>query len=200
MDEGGLIVQAKFFGAVAALSMLGLAAGCTTGGGGSLFGGAPKPQAANAQPPAAADSATYVRGTCPQVELRQGTAFYRTYTKGGAKDKDPSKVVHQASLTETTRKCTVNGDQLTMEVAAAGRVVAGPAGGGGNSVTMPIRVAVIGKDGNTVYSQLTKDTVNLDANGSTQFLFSKPDVTFPVSQAGAVRVFVGFDEGPYNTP
>ncbi|MGN6548825.1 MAG: hypothetical protein ACTHJ3_02870 [Pararhizobium sp.] len=180
--------------------MLGLAAGCTTSGGGSLFGGSRKPQAASAQPQTAPDSTAYVRGTCPTVELRQGTAYYRTYAGGGAKDKDPSKVVHQASLTDTTRKCTVNGNQLTMEVAAAGRVVAGPAGGGGNSVTMPIRVAVISNDGTTVYSQLTKDTVNLDANGSTQFVFTKPDVTFPVSQAGSVRVFVGFDEGPYNTP
>lgn len=192
-------MQSKTFSLVASLSLLALAAGCTTGGGsGGLFGARAGGQAKVAE--AAPSGNTYVRGTCPEVELREGTAYHRTYAKGGAKDKDPSKVVNQASLTDTTRKCTVNGNQLTMEVAAAGRLVAGPAGGPG-AVTMPIRVAVLDKEGNAIYSQLTKYTAELPSGtATTQFLFTKQGVTFPLDQANSARVFVGFDEGPYDTP
>ena len=87
-----------------------------------------------------------------------------------------------------------------MEVAAAGRVVAGPAGGPG-SVTMPIRVAVLNKEGEPIYSQLTKYNAELPSGtATTQFLFTKPGVTIPLDQATTARVFVGFDEGPYKTP
>lgn len=196
-NQGVVIVKSKPFSLAVTFSVLALAAGCTTGGGsGGLFG-----KSAASQPKVAAQSDnTYVRGTCPAVELRDGTAYYRTYAKGGKKDQDPSKVIHQASLTQTTRKCTVNGNQLTMEVAAAGRVVAGPAGGPG-TVTMPIRVAVLNKQGEAIYSQLTKYSAQLPSGtATTQFLFTKTGVTFPLDQATSARVFVGFDEGPYDTP
>lgn len=199
-NQGVVTVHSRIFSLAASLSLLALAAGCTTGGSGTggLFGKGAGGQAkvAETEP----SGTTYVRGTCPEVELRDGTAYYRTYAGGGAKDEDPSKVVTQASLTETTRKCTVSGNQLTMEVAAAGRVVAGPAGGPG-TVTMPIRVAVLDKEGNTIYSQLTHYKAELPSGtATTQFLFTKPDVTIPLDQATTARVFVGFDEGPYNTP
>ena len=81
-------------------------------------------------------------GYCPRVQLREGTAYFTTYAKGG--QDDPAKIVHQASISDVTRSCTRAGGMLTMKVAVAGRVVSGPAGGPG-TVTMPIRVAVCGR-------------------------------------------------------
>ncbi|HET7412019.1 MAG TPA: hypothetical protein VFJ18_05085 [Pararhizobium sp.] len=189
-------MHSKTFGLVATLSLLALVTGCTTSGSGGLFGGKSSPAKIAAAEPQS--SAPIVRGTCPKVQLRDGTAYYRTYTKGGAKDKDPSKVVMQASLDNTTRECRLSGNEISMTVAAAGRVLAGPQGGPG-SVTMPIRVAVVDSDGKVLYSELTKYKTELPkGTATTQFLFKK-DVTIPADKATSAHVFVGFDEGPYNS-
>ena len=132
-----------------------------------------------------------IQGSCPQVYLLDGTANYRTYAKG-AKD-DPTKIVYQASLADTTRQCVQNESQLVMTVVVQGRVVAGPAGGAG-TVSLPIRVAAT--DGkNTLYSELTQYPVDVQ-NGSAQFIFTKANVTLPGGAGDFAKIYVGFDEGP----
>ena len=73
---------------------------------------------------AAAPTPAVIQGACPQVYLLDGTANYRTYAKG-AKD-DPTKIVYQASLADTTRQCVQNESQLAMTVVVQGRVVCRP--------------------------------------------------------------------------
>ncbi|MFB2550905.1 hypothetical protein [Ensifer soli] len=141
---------------------------------------------------AAAPTPAVIQGACPQVYLRDGTASYRTYAKG-AKD-DPTKVVYQASLADTTRQCVQSATQLTVTVVVQGRVVAGPAGGPG-TVNLPIRVAAA--DGtSTLYSELTQYPVSVPATGTTQFVFTKAEVTIPAGAGADTKIFVGFDEGP----
>jgi len=56
--------------------------------------------------------------------------------------------------------------------------------------------------GNDVlYSQLHKYPVSIaSAAGATQYVFTDPSVTVPAPSAANYQVFVGFDEGPYDTP
>ncbi len=138
-----------------------------------------------------------VQGTCPPILLREGTAYYREYARGG--DDDPDKIIYQAAIADTTRQCTVSGDQMTIQVLAAGRAQAGPAGKSG-AIKMPIRVAVVEKGTNKVlYSELTQFEANLPAGTpTTQFLFNNSDVAIPISSSRSVRIYVGFDEGPYD--
>lgn len=172
----------RALGALAAVSLL---FGCTATGGGSSDGSTE----------VAAATPEVVQGTCPNVSLREGTAYYRTYS--GGNEGDPSSVVHQASIADATRQCTLSGSEIVVNVAAAGRVVAGPAGGPG-TIQMPIRVAAVRGD-EVLYSELTQYSTTLD--GTTgQFLFSDPNVRIPAAGAENVRIFVGFDEGPYDTP
>jgi len=166
------------------MSVLLVAAGCNqTQNGGAIEAGGN----ANAPTPAV------IQAACPPVMLRDGTASYRTYAKGG-KD-DPTKVVYQASLADTTRQCVQSADSLTVTVVAQGRVVAGPAGGPGK-LTMPIRVAAT--DGEkTLYSELTQYPVEIPTGSTTtQFVFTKADVTLPAGAGSDAKIFVGFDEGP----
>lgn len=168
-----------------AVSLLLAAAGCNkTQSGGAIDAGG----SATAPTPAV------IQAACPPISLRDGTSSYRTYAKG-AKD-DPSKIVYQASLADTTRQCVQSPDKLTMTVVVQGRVVAGPAGGPGK-VTLPIRVAAT--DGEkTLYSELTQYPVEVPAgSATTQFVFTKADVTLPAGAGAEAKVFVGFDEGPY---
>lgn len=136
-----------------------------------------------------------VQGTCPRVQLREGTAYLRTYARGG--QDDPEKVLFQAAIADTTRQCSITGDQMTINVVVAGRAAAGPAGKSG-PIKMPIRVVVVENGTNrVVYSELTQFETSLPpGNPTTQFLFNKSDVVIPIVDSRSVKVFVGFDEGP----
>ncbi|MFP5075880.1 hypothetical protein ACLE20_01095 [Rhizobium sp. YIM 134829] len=146
---------------------------------------------------AATPTPAVIQAACPQVFLREGTAIYRTYSKGGAKD-DPNAIVYQASLADTTRQCIQNETELKVTVVAQGRVVSGPAGGAG-TMTMPIRVAAT--DGDKVLSsELTQFPAQVQPGaGATQFIFSKV-VTLPAGAGSYAKIYLGFDEGPAQKP
>ncbi|PWL19083.1 hypothetical protein DKP76_00460 [Falsochrobactrum shanghaiense] len=141
-------------------------------------------------------SASELRAYCPPVTLREGTSYFSTYDKGG--DKDPAHVIYQASITDTTRACQYGDGTLTIDVAAAGKVVPGPKYKSG-TITMPVRVAVTQGD-KVIYSKLHKQSVNIaNADTATQFVFNDKGISFPTPTSQNVQIFVGFDEGPYNT-
>ncbi|MAW87416.1 MAG: hypothetical protein CMJ42_12890 [Phyllobacteriaceae bacterium] len=147
------------------------------------------------QPPAEAVTQAELEAYCPRVSLREGTAYFSTYEKGGEGQQD--RVRYQASINDVTRSCNYADQGLVMTVGAAGRVVLGPRGSAG-TITMPIRVAVV--EGDTVlYSQLHQHTVQVGQTGATQFIFTDPGVNLPKPSGPNYIVFVGYDEGPYNT-
>lgn len=136
-----------------------------------------------------------IQGKCPLVSFQEGTTFYRAYTRKG--EGDPSKITYQSSLADVTRSCTISGDQLTISVFAAGRLVAGPQGSAGD-VELPVRVVVLDKKTKSVlYSELSTQVVTLTGpNLTAQFVFNDSNVTIPVGAGGETEVFVGFDSGP----
>ncbi|MCO5063209.1 MAG: hypothetical protein M9924_02220 [Rhizobiaceae bacterium] len=128
---------------------------------------------------------------CPPVRVRQGTAALNRYARGG--DGDPSKLAFQASIGESTRACTRADGNLTIDVAAAGRVVPGPAAPA--SVTLPIRVVVTRGD-DVLYSELHRQEVTLtDRSAATQYLFRNSNVVIPIPSERNVMVQLGFDDG-----
>lgn len=138
-----------------------------------------------------------IQGACPRVSLRDGTSYFRTYEDGG--ENDPSRIVHQVALADTTRQCILRDDNIIVNVVAAGRLVAGPAGGPGE-VEMPIRVAAV-QNNAVIFSELEQYKAILpEGSSSTQFLYNRAEVVIPRSAAASTEIFVGFDEGPYDTP
>ena len=189
----GLIVQGmdqvfvQSVGRSAIVASLLILAGCnqTQTGGAIAAGGS-----------ATAPTPAVIQAACPQITLRDGTANYRTYTKGGAKD-DPNAVVYQASIADTTRQCIQSETELKVTVVAQGRVVSGPAGGAG-TITMPIRVAATDGD-KVLFSELTQFPAEVQAGaGATQFLFSKV-IVLPAGAGSYAKIYLGFDEGPVAT-
>lgn len=137
-----------------------------------------------------------LRAYCPQIILREGTAFFNTYTSGN--DGDPGSVVYQASIVDQTRTCKYRNGQLFITVAVAGRVVAGPQGTAGD-VTLPIRVAVV-QGGAPAYSELGRLPVNVQPTaGATQFLYTNDQIILPEPTERNLVIYIGFDEGPYDT-
>lgn len=146
-----------------------------------------------APPPSGGDvRVSDLRAYCPPVQLREGTAYFNNYERGG-KD-DAGRLVYQASIADVTRSCTHANGMTTVNVAVAGRIVPGPKGKAG-SLTMPIRVAML-KDGQLAYSQLHQHQVQVgDTIGATQFVFTDSGVSFPTGPQSIV-IYAGYDEGP----
>lgn len=134
---------------------------------------------------------------CPPIILREGTAFFQTYTDGN--DGNADEIVYQASIKDQTRTCRYRNGQLQMTVAVAGRVVNGPKGNAG-TVDLPIRVAVTQGDA-TAYSDLGNLSVAMvPGAGAQQFLYSNDRIVLPEPSQRNLVVYIGFDEGPYDTP
>jgi len=132
-----------------------------------------------------------LRGYCPNVTLREGTASFTNYAKGG--EGDPAKLQYQASIAGVTRSCKRENGMLNITVAIAGRIVPGP-GGSPGTVTMPIRIVMIQGD-NVLYSQLHKHPVAVGA-AATQYIFSDANLSIPEPTQRDIRIYAGYDEGP----
>ena len=188
--------RSSLFPAFATVLLLALA-GCTTSGTDKAADGAMgSPSTAQEASGDQRIKESELRAFCPSIMLREGTAFFNTYEKGG--DSDPARVIYQASLTDTTRACQYGAGTMTIDVAAAGKVVPGPKFRSG-TITMPIRVAIRQGD-QVIYSKLHKQAVTIaNADTATQFVFNDKAIAVPMTDKNNIQIFVGFDEGPYNT-
>lgn len=180
-------------GRLAAFGLLLSATGCQSVDTAGLFnmGGSDKP----AEQKVAIEE---LRAFCPRVQLRSGSAFFNNYTRDGKDadgNADPTKVIHQASISDVTRACTFGPGTMTLNVAVAGRVVPGPAAKDG-PVDLPIHiVAMRGEE--VLYSQVHQHAVSITAlGGAAQFVFNDPNVTFPTPPDSKVVVFAGFEQEP----
>lgn len=173
---------------VVAVSLMMVLSGCNAGSLGSGLGLSPS-QPGNAAAAAAAQPA-FVQGFCPQISLRDGTSFYRTYVRG--KDGDAEQVIFQGALADTTRSCARTDTTLTINALVQGRLVAGPQGKAG-TINLPVRVTVMDGD-QEVFNELEQYPVTLaDVNMPTQFVYSKA-VIVPNTVSGTTRVFIGFEQ------
>jgi len=192
VNEGRYIVSKNLLRFAPVLISAALIAGCNSVDPRAVLGGGSQQAAVDP-----ATNAEVVQGACPVVTLREGTAYYTSYVKGG--DGDPAKVIHQASISDTTRQCRISGDQMIVTVVVSGRVVTGPAGKAGE-VNVPLRVAVVDGE-NVLYSELQKQPVIIAQGGAAeQFIFTNANVSFPASASRTAKLYAGFDPGPYNTP
>jgi hypothetical protein len=179
------LIDGRFLSALAVSGFMLAVAGCQSGDSAAALGGADAP------PPPEKVSASELRAFCPKILLREGTAFFTSYAKGG--QDDPAKLIYQASITDVTRSCARADGMMTLNVAVAGKIVPGPAGSAG-TVTMPIRIAVL-RGEEVLYSQLHKYQASI-GDVATQFVFNDPNVTFPIPADQNIQVFAGYDEGP----
>lgn len=205
-------LNGRFVAGLALTGFMLTAAGCQSGGNGILGFG--KKDTTPPPPPDPKVLASQLLAYCPNVTLRDGTAFFNTYAKGNQKPKkkaaaqdaeaaalagdqqdDSAKVIYQASITDVTRDCNRANGSLTMKIAVAGKVVPGPMFSPG-TITMPIRVAVM-RGTEVLYSQLHQHQVQVtNPSSATQFVFTDSNVVVPEPAAKDYRAFAGYDEGP----
>jgi hypothetical protein len=214
-------VNRRFVAGLALAGFMLAAAGCQSSDNGILNLGFGKKDTQAPPPPQDPKVlASQLQAYCPKVTLRDGTAYFNTYAKGGAKpkkkadaaqdaeaaaaqtapdgtivdpDRDPAKIIYQASITDMTRDCSRANGQLSMKIGVAGKVVPGPMFSPG-TITMPIRVAVMHGD-DVLYSQIHQYQVQVsDPSAATQFVFTDPNVVVPEPTAKDYQAFAGYDE------
>lgn len=180
---GRLKLHSSSLPQIAGVVLFGLIlAGCSTSGSQPPAGGAPAD---------ARVTQAELQAYCPRISLREGTSYFSSYEKGG--NEDSTRLIYQASIADVTRDCRRDGGNLTVTLAAAGRVVPGPKFRNG-AVTLPIRVAVMQGD-KVISSTLHKQAVSMAGDQSAvQFLFSGASVSVPEASARQVEIFIGFDE------
>ena len=187
------LINVRNMAGPALLGLILAVAGCQSGDVGTALGIGSKSEEQQQEQEKQKVLASDLLAFCPKVTLREGTAYYTTYAKGG--DGDKKQVIYQASITDVTRSCARGNGMLTITVAVAGRVIMGPKGTAG-TITMPIRVAAI-QGADVLYSQIHQFQVAIpDTSAATQFVFSDPAVTMPIPQGTNIQVFAGYDEGP----
>ena len=141
------------------------------------------------------------RAYCPQTVLRAGTETFDVYPDGVKKEDEgaTSQLRFRATISEVARECNTAGAFLNIRVGVRGRFLSGPSGEPG-SFTMPLRVAVTqGED--VLYSQLHQTPAEIlpgKLNGT--FSYVDNNVSIPKPKEQNVIVYVGYDEGPYETP
>ncbi|MCP1198210.1 hypothetical protein [Notoacmeibacter sp. MSK16QG-6] len=131
-----------------------------------------------------------LRGYCPRVQLRDGTAYFNTYDG----EESSQNVRYQASITDVSRQCKYENGRLAMTVAVAGRVLLGPKGSSG-TVQLPIRVAAL-KGDEVLYSEIKPFSVDANTSGATQFIYTDTGVSIDQPDARNILIYAGFDEGP----
>lgn len=181
----------RFIAGMIASGFIVAVAGCQSGDSGSAPGVAGAKDAL--KPPTEKVKESDLLGFCPRITLREGTAYFNAYAKGG--QDDPAKLLYQAAITDVTRSCTRSGGMLNITVAVAGKVVPGPVGAPGNLV-LPIRIAML-QGTTTPYSELHKYQVAAGDNAqATQFVFNDSSISIPDPTQRDIQIFAGFDEGP----
>lgn len=131
---------------------------------------------------------------CPDIIILDGTADDRAYGKG---DQTNANVRYQFSLNDVARDCKVQGDQISLKVGAAGKVLLGPVGSPGNFIA-PIRVAIVREsDQVPIVSKLYRLAVSVPT-GQTEAPFDlvTEPLSIPYTHANAQHDYtikVGFD-------
>ncbi|QXX74459.1 hypothetical protein MHY1_01271 [Methylovirgula sp. HY1] len=132
---------------------------------------------------------------CPDISILDGTADDRAYGKGGAQTN--ANVRYQFSLNNVARDCKIIGDQMSLKIGAAGKILLGPVGAPG-TFDAPIRVAIVrDADQEPVISKLYRLPVTVAA-GQTEapFALVTDPLNIPYTRPNAQHYYtikVGFD-------
>lgn len=176
---------------------------CNSSGGGSGVDDAlqiESPSASNVSTVPQPDAIQDPRAYCPKILLRDGTQVYDVYPDGTkAEDENASKLLkYRSTITETVRECNSAGQYLNIKVGVRGRYLSGPKGDTG-AFNMPIRVAVT-RGEEVLYSQLHQVPADIPVgrrNGN--FAYVDQNISILKPENPNILIYVGFDEGPYDT-
>lgn len=140
------------------------------------------------------------RAYCPKTVLRAGTETLDIFPDGVSKEDEgaSAQLRFRATINEIARECNSAGNFINIRVGVRGRFLSGPKGETG-AFNMPLRIAVTQGD-SVLYSQLHQIPANIppDQRNGT-FSYVDNNISIPKPDRENVIIYVGYDEGPYDT-
>jgi hypothetical protein len=131
---------------------------------------------------------------CPEIHILDGTSDDRIYAPG--KDQSNESVRYQFSINDVARGCQINGNQVSMKIGVAGKVLLGPQGSP-STFPAPIRVAIIDlSDDSPVVSKLYQVPASVpDGQTEASFTLVTDPLSIPMRPnfAESYTIKVGFD-------
>ena len=110
----------------------------------------------------------------------------------------PQQLRFRATISEVARECNTAGPFLNIKVGVRGRYLSGPKGETGQ-FAMPVRVAVTQGD-SVLYSKLHQIPAEiLPGRSNGTFSYVDNEISIPQPDRENVIIYVGYDEGPYDT-
>ncbi|MGH6801535.1 MAG: hypothetical protein ACRECZ_09010 [Methylocella sp.] len=133
---------------------------------------------------------------CPEVLILEGAAASQAYA---GTPPSSANLRYQYALGDTARECALEGDQLTIKIGVAGKVLLGPAGSPG-SFSVPVRMAVLREQNNEpLTSKLYHAMVTVPASATeADFTIVSEPLRVPFIQDHAeddYTIKIGIDEG-----
>jgi hypothetical protein len=207
----------------ALLSLVLVAAGCSSNSVGTLTTAAPPagsaPAPSNAAAPPASPSfkdkiANFFSGSsangpqavanaqpnvdCPFIDIRQGASTLTIPPPPPDGSNETMALRYQGNFVRAARECAVVAGQMVMKVGVQGRIIVGPAGGPGQ-VEVPLRIAVVqapAAGSKTIVTKLIRIPVAVGNDDSTPFTYIEEGLSFPLPTPAVLDtyiVYIGFD-------
>lgn len=134
---------------------------------------------------------------CPEIMVLEGTAASQVHAGNPPSNEN---LRYQYSVDDVARECSLDGEQLSIKVGVAGKVLLGPAGAAG-SFNVPVRVAVIREsDSRPVVSKLYHASASIPSGQTyAEFTIVTESLFVPFIQDHTeldYTIKVGIDEGP----
>jgi hypothetical protein len=132
--------------------------------------------------------------TCPSVDVPSGTATYQLFERVG--QTEMTDLRYQGYFRRFARECKAEGDNVSIRVGVAGRLVTGPKGASGQTLELPIRFVLADTDDKPVVSRLVKVKVTIPANeGGEEFqqVEELGPIPMPPGRLSGWKLMVGFD-------
>ncbi|HVV95332.1 MAG TPA: hypothetical protein VHD15_18120 [Hyphomicrobiales bacterium] len=155
----------------------------------------------NPPPAKTAEEQDKTKVFCPELAIQPGTASYQLFLAGHTGD--PFSQRYQARFGRLARECNVNGNSVTIRIGFAGRLIVGPKGDSGQTLTLPIRIVLLDYDDKPVFSRLEQVAVSIPpASGGADFsqIVTSDAIPLPPDRMAGWRLRIGFDTGKAEKP
>ena len=138
---------------------------------------------------------------CPEITILDGTGASRIMANAAAGNEG---VRYQYSIVDVGRECHLSGNQMTLKVGVAGKVLLGPAGTPG-SFDVPVRIAVVDQlDQKPSVSKLYKVAASIPAGRTgTSYTLVADQLVIPFPAGRAAKEYtikIGIDAGKGDAP
>jgi hypothetical protein len=129
---------------------------------------------------------------CPQVVAWPQDKLVTIYQPGHVGE--ALSIVHRGEITKLSRECELSGDRMVVRYGFAGRVLLGPKGQGGSTVTLPVSIRVASAEHKVISTDAVRVATTIPQGSPVGYFSMVKEVSFPIAMGTRpedYKIFVG---------